>query len=139
MRKTVFIFGALIVALLTLFQLSKYSIASGDLQIEIAIGVIAVIFFIIGVYVNKKSLHSQILESEDEEINEQKIVALGISKREYEILVEISAGLSNKEIAEKLFVSESTIKTHVSNIFTKLDVKRRTQAVQKAKEMKIIL
>ncbi|MEL6919365.1 MAG: LuxR C-terminal-related transcriptional regulator [Bacteroidota bacterium] len=50
----------------------------------------------------------------------------------------MSSGLSNKEIADKLFVSESTIKTHVSNVLLKLNAKRRTQAVQIAKEMRII-
>ena len=54
------------------------------------------------------------------------------------MLQNISEGLSNKEIAEKLFLSESTIKTHVSNILLKLDAKRRTQAVQRAKAFQII-
>jgi len=72
------------------------------------------------------------------EIDHKKIASLGLSKREYEVLGEIVQGLSNKEIAEKLFVSESTIKTHVSNVFLKLDAKRRTQAIQIAKELRII-
>lgn len=71
-------------------------------------------------------------------VDSNKIAQLGLSKREYEVLQEISIGLSNREIADKLFVSESTIKTHVSNILVKLDAKRRTQAIQRAKEFQII-
>ncbi len=71
-------------------------------------------------------------------INHDKIEELDISKREYEVLQNISEGLSNKEIADKLFLSESTIKTHVSNILVKLNAKRRTQAVQIAKTLQII-
>lgn len=136
MKKTVFVFSALIVALLILFQLSKYAYISGDISIEIAIAIIAMVFFAIGVYLNKKSLHKN--TSEPKAVDHSKIEELGISKREYEVLVGISEGLSNKEIAQKLFVSESTIKTHVSNVLVKLDAKRRTQAIQRAKDFHIL-
>ena len=137
MKKTILVFSALIIALLVLFQLSKYTYASGDASIENIIAVIAILFFFIGIYINKKSAQRNSASS-DYEIDHKKIEELGISKREYEVLMEISKGYSNKEIGEKLFVSESTIKTHVSNVFTKLDAKRRTQAIQKAKELQII-
>lgn len=136
MKKTILVFSALIVALLVLFQLSKYTLISGNLNIEIIIGIIAVIFFFIGVYMNKKSLY--VNASTLKEIDHKKIKALDISKREYEVLQQIASGLSNKEIAEKLFLSESTIKTHVSNLLLKLDVKRRTQAIQIAKAINIL-
>ena len=68
----------------------------------------------------------------------EKIEELGLSKREYEVLQEIALGLSNQEIADKLFVSESTIKTHVSNLLIKLDAKRRTQAIRISKSLNII-
>ncbi|NER12921.1 DNA-binding response regulator [Leptobacterium flavescens] len=100
------------------------------------IGVIAIVFFVIGVYMNKRSLHRKRLP--EGSIDHKKIKELGLSKRECEVLNQIATGRSNQEIAEKLFVSESTVKTHVSNILMKLDVKRRTQAVQKAKELQII-
>ncbi len=87
---------------------------------------------------NKKSLQKDAPSNPSITIDEEKIVALGISKREYEILGKIHEGLSNKEIAAQLFVSESTVKTHISNLFVKLDAKRRTQAIQKAKEYEII-
>ncbi|MBL4663282.1 MAG: response regulator transcription factor [Flavobacteriaceae bacterium] len=139
MKKTILVFSALIIALLVLFQLSKYSVTSGSWQIEFVIAGIAVVFFVIGIYMNKKSLQKEIPNSLTNTIDEEKIIALGISKREYEILGKIYEGLSNKEIAEQLFVSESTVKTHVSNLFVKLDAKRRTQAIQKAKEHQIII
>ncbi len=136
MKKTIFIFGALVLALLILFQLSKYSLVSGNTSIEFIIAGIAIVFFIIGIVINKRVLHKG--KSNSKEIDHEKIKTLGLSKREYEVLCEIASGLSNKEIAKKLFVSESTIKTHVSNILVKLNAKRRTQAIQIAKELQII-
>ena len=63
---------------------------------------------------------------------------LELSKRELEILVLLAQGHSNQEIAAKLFVSLSTVKTHIQNLFEKLDVKRRIQAVEKAKRLNLI-
>ncbi len=88
-------------------------------------------------YINKKGLAEK--ESGPIEVDWKKLENLGISKREYEVLQQVVKGLSNKEIGERLHLSESTIKTHVSNLLVKLDVKRRTQAIQKAKELKIMV
>ncbi|WP_350284531.1 LuxR C-terminal-related transcriptional regulator [uncultured Croceitalea sp.] len=136
MKKTVLIFSTLIVALLALFQLSKYAYATGDMSIEMVISGVAITFLCIGIYLNKKSLQNDKTPKSGIDLN--KVKKLGLSNREYEVLLEISKGLSNKEIADKLFVSESTIKTHVSNILVKLDAKRRTQAITRAKELQII-
>lgn len=136
MKKTILIFGLLILALLLLFQLSKYAFISSNLKIEIIIAIIAIVFFVIGVVINKKSLHQNAVPSEG--IDHQKIKDFDISDREYEVLIGISEGLSNKEIGDKLFVSESTVKTHVSSLLTKLNAKRRTQALQIAKTHNII-
>ncbi len=136
MRKTVGVFGLLALALLLLFKLSQYAIFSGDLKTEWAIAVVAVIFFVVGIYINKKSLSKH--PARQQPIDTKRITDLGLSKREYEVLQEISKGLSNKEIGERLFLSESTIKTHVSNLLVKLNAKRRTQAIQIAKELNII-
>lgn len=135
MKKTILVFGLLILALLLLFHFSKYAIISGDLKIELVIAAIAIVFFFIGTIINKKS---QKLASDTTEIDYQKIKALDISEREYQVLQKIAEGLSNKEIADSLFLSESTIKTHVSNLLVKLDAKRRTQAIKKAKSLKIL-
>lgn len=136
MKKTILVFGALIIALLTLFQISKFSITSGGVKTEVVISFVAILSFVIGAYFNKKSRNS--IQKGSTEINHQKIKDLEITTREYEVLQAISQGFSNKEIANKLFLSESTIKTHVSNLLVKLNAKRRTQAVQIAKEINII-
>ncbi|MGC6431985.1 MAG: response regulator transcription factor [Jejuia sp.] len=136
MKKTILVFSGLILALVLLFQLSTYSIHSGNLKIEFAVAIIAIVFLVVGIYINKKSLNKQ--QQETAEINHHKIKELEISSREYEVLQAISEGLSNKEIADKLFLSESTIKTHVSNLLVKLNAKRRTQALQIAKDYRII-
>jgi len=135
MKKTVFIFGTLILALLLFLKISTYTLANGNTRIELIVVSIAVIFFFIGIYLNKKSLHQKKPSSE---INFNKIKELALSKREYEVLKAVAEGLSNKEIANKLFLTESTIKTHVSNLLVKLNAKRRTQAIQLAKEHHII-
>jgi DNA-binding NarL/FixJ family response regulator len=136
MKKTVVIFGLLILAILMLFQFSKYALISNNLKIEIVIAIIAIVFFFVGIYINKKSLNK--LKLPESEIDHKKIKSLDISPREYEVLQKISEGLSNKEIAEKLFLSESTIKTHVSNLLVKLNAKRRTEALKIAKSFQII-
>lgn len=137
MKKIIFIFGALVLCLLILFKLSGYLVLSGTMQFEFAIAGIAMVFFAIGVYMNKKSLRKKGFQDQTP-INEKMISEMGLSKREYEILLKISVGCSNKEIGEALFVSESTVKSHISNLFSKLNVKRRTQALHRAKELNII-
>ena len=135
MKKTILVFAALILALLVLFQLSTYSVVYGNLNIEIIIVVIALVFFFIGMYLNKKRSQQPSVSTE---INQKNLQNLDLSKREYEVLQAIALGFSNKEIADQLFVSESTIKTHVSSVLTKLNAKRRTQAIQIAKELQIL-
>jgi len=136
MKKTILVFSGLIIALLLLFRLSAYVLIPNDFKIEIIIAIIAIVFFIIGVYINKRSLN--VAKTPSNEIDQDKIKSLDISEREYQVLEYVSEGLSNKEIADKLYLSESTIKTHVSNLLVKLNAKRRTQAVQIAKSLQIL-
>lgn len=70
--------------------------------------------------------------------DEARVEALGLTPRELEILALIAQGLSTREVAERAFVSENTVKTHASRVFTKLGARRRTQAVQLAKEWRLI-
>ncbi|NNC69494.1 MAG: response regulator transcription factor [Flavobacteriaceae bacterium] len=135
MKKTVLAFGGIILALFILFRVSQHTYLSGTLGIEIILAIIAVIFFFIGLYINQRKSFKG---TGSKNINKQKINELNLSKREYEVLCEVAKGLSNKQIAEKLFVSESTVKTHVSNIFVKLDAKRRTEAIKISKDLRIL-
>ncbi len=109
----------------------------GNSSLEFIIASIAIIFLFIGIYINRRKENPN-QKPTAVAINHAQIEALGLSKREYEVLCKLAQGHTNKEIASLLFVSESTIKTHVSNVYTKLDVKRRTQAIQKAKELEIL-
>ena len=136
MKRTILVFGLLILALLLMFQFSQYALISNDLEIEAVIAIIAIVFFFVGIFINKKSLQKTLSVTKD--IDLQKIKDLEISDREYDVLVAISEGLSNKEIGDKLFVSESTVKSHVSSLLLKLNAKRRTQALQIAKSLNII-
>ena len=72
------------------------------------------------------------------ELNEAALAALGVTTREHEMLQALADGLTNKEIARRFDVSPNTVKTHVSSLYEKLEVQRRTQAVQKAKELALI-
>lgn len=94
------------------------------------------VFYFTGMYINKKSFSQHTEESND--INIERIAQLEISYFEYGLLQAFAHGLSNKEITAKLFLTESTIKTHVSNLLVKLNAKRRRLAVQMAKQEKIL-
>ncbi|GAB5522521.1 MAG: hypothetical protein Roseis2KO_03930 [Roseivirga sp.] len=142
MLKTVLRFGLIALALLILFQLSNLSLVIPSIPADTVIGITAVILVALGIYLGGNIKKDKVVKVEvaaPTEIDEERIQNLGISQRELEVLQLVSTGLSNHEIGEKLFVSESTIKTHVSNLFVKLDVKRRTQAVTRAKEWRIIV
>lgn len=149
MRNIVITFGIICFCSLVLLEMGKVAIIKNTLSVELAIGIFAGIFFIAGILISRKSSNSHRAEiappspsvtpvNETGHINYHKVTELSISKREYEILCAIASGLSNVEIAEKLFVSESTIKTHVSNLLPKLNARRRTEAVRIAKELNII-
>ncbi|MES1225504.1 MAG: LuxR C-terminal-related transcriptional regulator [Bacteroidota bacterium] len=118
-------------------------------SIEIYIIIIAIIFTTLGIWLaiklSKPKIKTVIIEkeifiskNEKFELDELKVRELDLSNRELEILNLMAKGHSNDEIAEKLFVSLSTVKTHNQNLFVKLDVKRRTQAVEKAKRLNLI-
>ena len=116
---------------------------------EIYIGFIAVIFTVLGIWLalklSKPKIETVVVEkevyvarNENFILNTSLISQLELSKRELEILSLLAQGHSNQEIATKLFVSLSTVKTHIQNLFEKLEVKRRTQAVEKAKRLGLI-
>jgi DNA-binding NarL/FixJ family response regulator len=141
MRRTVILYGLSMAILLALLKLIEYRYIVRDIPLEFYIGAVAVLFTTLGVWAGLRLTRPKIVRVESNgpfRLDEANLQTIGISKREYEVLELIAAGLSNQEIADKLFVSTSTVKTHVSNVLGKLDAKRRTQAIQRAKELNLI-
>jgi two-component system, NarL family, response regulator LiaR len=141
MRKAI-LYGILLAGMVFLLKVIEYKFLVRDLSIEIYIGIIAVMFTVLGIWGGRKLTRVKEVMVEvpvpNFVLNEKELNQLGISKRELEVLQLMASGLSNQEIADRLFVSLNTIKTHTSNLFVKLDVKRRTQAIQKAKSLSLI-
>jgi two-component system, NarL family, response regulator LiaR len=143
MRKTIFIYGIAMAVLIGLLKFVEYSFFVRNIPLEFYIGTVAIVFTALGVWAGLRLTRPKVIReivdaSDPFRLDEANLRKLGISKREYEVLELISQGLSNQEIAERLFVSTSTVKTHVSSLFSKLEASRRTQAVQRAKELRII-
>jgi DNA-binding CsgD family transcriptional regulator len=141
MRRTVILYGLAMAALLGLLKLIEYRYMVRDIPLEFYIGTVAVMFTGIGIWAGLKLTRPKMVEVPVAGLFERDDAAvkkLGISKREFEVLELIAAGLSNQDIADRLFVSTSTVKTHVSNILAKLDAGRRTEAIAKAKQLRII-
>lgn len=150
--KVIIVYGLSLAFLLFLLKWLEFKFLIISHSFEIYAGAIALIFTVLGIWLALKLTKpkvetivvEKIIEKEvfvnntDFELNETEITKLGLSKRELDVLQLMAKGLSNTEIAEQLFVSLNTIKTHTSNLFDKLDVKRRTQAVEKAKLLSII-
>ena len=139
MRRTIVIYGATMAVLIGLLKLVEYRYFVRDIPLEFYIGLVAVMFTGLGIWAGLKLTRPKVITTgEPFELDEASLKRTGISKREHEVLELVSQGLSNQEIADRLFVSTSTVKTHVSNVLAKLDARRRTQAIQRAKELRII-
>ncbi|MBC7902061.1 MAG: DNA-binding response regulator [Gemmatimonadaceae bacterium] len=152
MKKTILLYGLALAALTALLKMLEYRMLIRDLSMEIYVTAIAILFTALGVWVGRKLIQNRANSTPNQSQNsnpeirltqtnpfpKDQLAATGISPREYEVLALMAKGHSNQEIADQLFVSLSTIKTHSANIFFKLDVKRRTQAIQKAKELEIL-
>ena len=121
-----------------------------DHSLDIYVGLIALFFTVLGVWVAKQLMKTKVetLVIEKEvyivppdklEVNETELRRLDLSSREYEVLQLLTKGYSNAEIAAHLFLSISTVKTHVSSLFVKMNVRSRTQAIEKAKRLNIIV
>jgi DNA-binding CsgD family transcriptional regulator len=133
--------GVLIVAL----KLIEYRFLVVEHSVEIYGGLIALLFASLGGWLGIKLTKRKVVFKEVRVLadapfvlNQQRVRELSITPRELEILELIASGMSNREIAAKLFVSENTVKTHSSRLFDKLSAKRRTQAVQIGKELGLI-
>ena len=143
MRKTVVLYGLLGGVLIAALKLIEYQYLVVEHSTEIYGGIIAALFASLGIWLGlkltrKETVIVQVRATEPFVVNSARQEQLGITARELEILGAIAEGLSTREIAAKLFVSENTVKTHASRLFDKLNAKRRTQAVQIAKEAGLI-
>ena len=147
MKRQIFIYGLLGGLLIASLKLIEYRFLVLEHSVEIYGGLIAALFAALGIWLGLKLtrkkeiiIEREVLVPADQpfSLNDQRVAELGITKRELEILELIAMGLSNREIAEKLFVSENTVKTHSSRLFDKLNARRRTQAVQFGKELGLI-
>ena len=147
MKRHVLIYGLIGGILIAVLKWSEYRFLVIEHSIEIYGGLIAATFAGLGIWLGLKLTKPQErivvkevpVEAGDPFLSdEKKREDLGITRRELEILELIAQGMSNREIAEKLFVSENTVKTHSSRVFDKLGAKRRTQAVQFGKEFGLL-
>jgi two-component system, NarL family, response regulator LiaR len=148
-NKNVFLYGLLGGLLIALLKVIEYRFLVVEYSVEIYGGLIAALFAGLGVWLGLRITRPTSTPQTVGALapmpatspfvrDAGQVQALGVTRRELEILELIAQGLSNREIAEKLFVSENTVKTHSSRVFDKLGAKRRTQAVQLGKERGLI-
>jgi DNA-binding CsgD family transcriptional regulator len=152
-KKTVLVYGLVGGVLIAGLKLAEYRFLIVEHSFEIYGGIVAALFAALGIWLGLKLTKTRetvvvkevpvrvevpVRSSEPFAVDDARREALGITPRELEILAAIAEGLSTREIAEKLFVSENTVKTHSSRLFEKLNAKRRTQAVQIGKEAGLI-
>ena len=148
-NKAIIIYSISLAFLLFLLKWLEFHFIIFDYSFEIYIGFIAIIFTSLGIWLalklSKPKIETVVVEkevyvnrNESFVLNTSLIFKLELSKRELEVLSLLAQGFSNQEIAAKLFVSLSTVKTHLQNLFEKLDVKRRIQAVEKARRLNLI-
>jgi len=146
-KKTVLLYGMVGGVLIAALKLIEYRFLVLEHSLAIYGGIVALIFASVGIWLGLKltRTRTEVVVREVPVLvvgpftrNEAKVEELGITPREMEILEAMAAGFSNKEIGERLFVSENTVKTHAARLFMKLSASRRTQAVQRAKEAGLI-
>jgi NarL family two-component system response regulator LiaR len=147
MKRHVLIYGLIGGVLIAVLKWTEYRFLVIEHSIEIYGGLTAAIFAVLGIWLGLKLTGTKqrvvvkevpVPAGEPFIPDGKKRENLGITRRELEILELIAQGLSNREIAEKLYVSENTVKTHSSRVFDKLGAKRRTQAVQLGKEFGLL-
>ena len=147
MRRTILVYGLIGGAVIAALKLAEYRFLVVEHSLEIYGGLVALVFAALGIWLGLKLTRTteRIVVREVPVPTEAPFVVrtesverLGVTPREMEILQLIAAGLSNREIAERLNVSENTVKTHATRLFAKLNARRRTQVVQHAKEAGLI-
>lgn len=140
LNKRNLIFAGSFAAILIILKTIEFFFFHYKFSFETYLGIIAVIFLILGIYFGSK-LGNKKADIDSPTLNSTNLnadIETDLSSRELEVLLNISDGLTNQQIADKLFVSLNTIKTHTANIYSKLGVKSRTQAISKAKSLNLI-
>jgi DNA-binding CsgD family transcriptional regulator len=133
------LYGISFALLVYLLKWVEYRYYVHELSLGFYTTLVAVIFATLGAWLGLQLIRKKIkVISPEFNVNEKSLKTAGISKREYEVLTLISKGNTNQQIADKLLLSLNTVKTHSSNLYIKLGAKRRTQAVQRAKELQLI-
>ncbi len=136
---SILLFGFFLAVLAVLLHFFEYRYFIGSLSTDVYTLVVAAIFTAVGIWIGINLLKQKKAPVRPPtEINHLKIKELKLNEREYQILQLISEGYSNQEIANQLFLALPTIKTHTSNLYSKLDVRSRTQAIRKAQSMNLI-
>jgi DNA-binding NarL/FixJ family response regulator len=136
MVRTILIYGAFLAAGAFGLQWLQYQYLVRAYPGEVFITLIALVFLALGIWVGARLFHRAPLAPFEANTRVQE--TLGISERELQVLELLAAGRSNKEIASALAVSPNTIKTHIARLFEKLEVKRRTAAILRARELGMI-
>ena len=139
MQKSIVIIGFFLGLLLIVFQYLEFSYYNSYESKDLYLLIISIAFLSVGILIGKKLTKKTVIEIADFEVDHGMIAKLGISTRELEVLDLLAKGYSNQEIADLLFVSLNTIKTHISNLYAKLDVDKRTKAISKAKELRLLI
>jgi len=146
-KRIVLLYGLCGGLLIAALKAAQYRFVVVEHSIEIYGGVIAFVFAAVGIWLGltlTRPKHEAVAtgvasaSAQSLVLDEARALELGLTRRELDILREIAAGKSTREIAHALFVSENTVKTHASRVFSKLNVRRRTQAVHVAKQLGLI-
>ncbi|MFN0158099.1 MAG: LuxR C-terminal-related transcriptional regulator [Bacteroidota bacterium] len=134
--RPIILYALLSAALILVIRFAETYFLIGTIPLKTYVAIIGVVFLAIGIWVGvvfrKKQDASQ--PHPDIHINPNEI----LSGRENDVLAQLVAGYSTREIADRLFVSENTVKTHLNNIYSKLGVNRRSQAIAKARTLKLV-
>ena len=146
-KKIILAYGLLGGILIAVLKVVEYRFLVIDHAIEIYGGIVALLFAVLGIGLGMKLTRTEVIVREVPVEVEVRVPAttpftrdagqlerFGITARELDILDAMAAGLSNREIAQRLFVSENTVKTHAARLFDKLSARRRTEAVARAKD-----
>lgn len=145
-NKLTIVYGLALAALLVLLKKLEWHFLVINHAFEIYATLIALLFLGIGIWLALKLVKPKTIVVQQQvvipngvfELNQTNLQISGISKRELEVLQHMAKGLTNQQIADALFVSLNTVKTHTSKLFEKLEVSRRTQAIEKAKRLALV-